>query len=85
MMERLTGMGVRGGEWRWRDDKVRGREGLVKREDKVRVVGKAGMRGRVIREWREHAQPLQVTRWNYTLFPSASGSFLNICFWSSFK
>lgn len=27
MMERLTGMGVRGGEWRWRDDKVRGREG----------------------------------------------------------
>lgn len=46
MMERLTLVRVRGGDARWRDD-------VVKREDKVRVVGKrreAGVGGRVIRE-----------------------------------
>lgn len=51
MMERLTLMRVREGDARWRDDKNRG--GVVKSEDKVRVVGKrreAGVRGRAIRD-----------------------------------
>lgn len=58
---------------------------MEKREDKVRVVGKrreAGVRGRVIREWREPGPCSASTGrpWNYTLFPSASVSFLNVYF-----
>lgn len=47
----------------------------MKREDKVRVVGKrreGDVSRRVIREWSGiHAQPLQVIWWNYTLCPPA--------------
>lgn len=55
--ERLTLTRVSGGDLRWRDDKDRENEGvgMMKREDKVRVVGKrreGDVRGRVIREWR---------------------------------